>query len=145
MRILLLFAMFLAAGSLLVMPIEVLAHGTEKHDNMVPVDAQMKKLHAIMPTFSVACANMETALEKGEIAIVASEAEKITSAIPDLKKSKPHKNIKQRRKFVDHAASLEKAVITTVDLAKKGKLVEAKAAYKKVEGVCSACHAKFRD
>ena len=70
MRMLLLFAMFLATGSLLVIPIEVFAHGTEKHDNMVPVDSQMKKLHAIMPMFSLACANMETAIEKGEIAIV---------------------------------------------------------------------------
>jgi hypothetical protein len=35
------------------------AHGTEKHDNMAPVDAQMKKLHAIMPIFPLACANME--------------------------------------------------------------------------------------
>jgi soluble cytochrome b562 len=137
--------MFLTAGSLLVMPIEVLAHGTEKHGNMVPTDAQMKKLHAIMPMFSLACANMETALEKGEIAIVASEAEKITTAIPELKKSKPHKNIKQWSKFVNHASNLEKAVITTADLAKKGDLVEAKAAYKKVEATCAACHAKFRD
>jgi soluble cytochrome b562 len=121
------------------------AHGTGKHDKMVPADAQMKKLHAMMPMFSLACANMETGLEKGEIAIIESEAEKITTAIPDLKKSKPHKNLKQRSKYVDHVSNLEKAVITTVDLAKKGDLVEAKAAYKKVEEACAACHAKFRD
>jgi soluble cytochrome b562 len=121
------------------------AHGTEKHGKMVPADDQMKKLHAIMPMFSLASANMETALEKGEIAIVVSEAEKITTAIPELKKSKPHKNLKQRSKYVDHASNLEIAVITTVDLAKKGNLVEAKAAYKKVEEACAACHAKFRD
>lgn len=126
MKMLLSFAMFLTAGSLLVMPIEVLAHG--KEDHKVVMDEQMKKLHAIMPMFSLVSANMETALEKGEIAIVESEAEKITTAIPELKKSKPHKNIKQRSKFVDHASNLEKAVITTVDLAKKGALVEAKAA-----------------
>ncbi|MEI6824586.1 MAG: cytochrome c [Desulfuromonadales bacterium] len=145
MRILLSLAMLLTAGSMLVMPIEVLAHGTEKHDHMVPTDVQMKKLHAMMPMFSLASANMETALEKGEIAVLESEAEKITAAIPELKKSKPHKNIKQRSKFVDHASNLEKAVMTTVDLAKKGDLVEAKAAYKKVEETCAACHAKFRD
>lgn len=63
-----------------------LAHGTEKHDNMAPMDAQMKKLHAIMPLFSLASANMETALEKGEIELLQSEAEKITAAIPELKK-----------------------------------------------------------
>jgi cytochrome c556 len=145
MRIRLSFALFLAAGSLLVRPIEVLAHGTKKHDNMVPTDAQMKKLHAIMPMFSLASAQMETALEKGEIALVESEAKKITSAIPELKKSKPHKNIKQRSKFIDHASNLEKVVITTVDLAKKGDFVEAKEAYKKIEETCATCHAKFRD
>lgn len=121
------------------------AHGAEKHDKMVPADAQMKILHAMMPMFSLVCANMETGLEKGEIAIIESEAEKITAAIPDLKKSKPHKNLKQQSRYVDHVSSLEKAVITTVDLAKKGDLVEAKAAYKKVEAACAACHAKFCD
>jgi len=145
MRILLSFVIFLTAGSLLVLPVDVLAHGTEKHDNMVPIDAQMKKLHAIMPMFSMASANMEAALEKGEIAIVASEAEKITSAIPELKKSKPHKNIKQRSKYVAQASNLEEAITTTVDMAKKGNLAEAKAAYKKVEETCAACHTKFRD
>lgn len=122
-----------------------LAHGTEKHDTVAPMDAQMKKLHAIMPLFSLASAKMETALEKGEIALLESEAGKITAAIPDLKKSKPHKNIKQQSTFTDHATNLEKAVITTVNLAKKGNLAEAKAAFKKVEQACTACHAKFRD
>lgn len=120
-------------------------HGTEKHGNMMPMDSQMKKLHAIMPMFSLACDNMVSALEKGEIARIESEAGKITAAIPDLKKTKPHKNIKQQSTFVTHASNLEKAVNTTVELAKKGALVEAKAAYKKVEGACAACHAKFRD
>jgi cytochrome c556 len=142
MRILMI-ALFLAAGSLLVMPVKVLAHGKEEHK--VVMDEQMKKLHAIMPMFSLASAQMETALEKGDLAIVESEAEKITAAVPELKKSKPHKNIKQWSKFVYHASNLEKAVITTVDLAKKRDSVEAKAAYKKIEETCAACHAKFRD
>jgi cytochrome c556 len=122
-----------------------LAHGTNNHDTMVPSDAQMKKLHAIMPMFSLATANMEIALEKGEVTALKLEADKITSAIPELKKSKPHKNINQRSKFVEHASNLEKAVTTVVDLAKKGDLIEAKAAYIKVEVACAACHAKFRD
>lgn len=139
----LMIALFLSAGSLLVMPVKVLAHGKEVHK--VVMDEQMKKLHAIMPMFSLASAQMETALEKGDLAIVESEAEKITAAIPELKKSKPHKNFKQWSKFLDHASNLEKTVITTVDLAKKGDFVEAKAAYKKIEETCVACHAKFRD
>jgi soluble cytochrome b562 len=112
---------------------------------MVPADAPMKKLHTMMPVFSLASAAMETALEKGELSVLESEAKKITSAIPDLKKTQPHKNIKQRGKYVEHASYLEECVVTTVAQAKKGSLTEAKAAFEKVEEACAACHAKFRD
>lgn len=121
------------------------AHGTEKHSNMVPADAQMKKLHAIMPMFSLASAALETALEKGDVTVVETEAEKIIAAIPDLKKSKPHKNIKQRKKFVEFAATLEETINYTAALAKQGDFVGAKAAFKNAEITCAACHAKFRD
>ena len=121
------------------------AQGSEKHGKSVPANAQMKKLHGMMPMFSVSSAKLETALEKGEVAAVVTEAEKIIAAIPDLKKSKPHKNIKQRKRFVELATNLEETVTTTVDLAKKGDLAGAKAAFKKVEEVCAACHAKFSD
>lgn len=121
------------------------AHGTEKHGNTAPTDAQMKKLHGMMPMFSLASAGMGTALERDEVASLEAEAKKITAAIPDLKKSKPHKNIKQRVKFVELATYLEKTVNSTVDLAKTGDLAGAKVAFKKVERACAACHAKFRD
>lgn len=122
-----------------------IAHGTEKHDNAAAGDAQMKKLHAMMPMFSLASAGLETALEKGNIAAVEAEAGKILSALPDLKKSKPHKNINQRKKFVSIAANLESATASTLDLAKKGDFSGAKAAFKRAEEACAACHAKFRD
>jgi len=38
-----------------------------------------------------------SSLVKGEVAAAETEAGKILAAIPDLKKSKPHKNIKQRK------------------------------------------------
>ena len=120
-------------------------HETEKHGKMVPVDDQMRKLHAMMPMFSVASAGLETALDKNEALKAETEAAKILAAIPDLKKSKPHKNIKQRKKFVEHASDLEKTVITTVSLIKNGDPVQAKAAFKTIEEICVACHAKFRD
>jgi len=123
----------------------VFAHGMEKHGNTAKADAQMKKLHAIMPMFSVASAKLETALEKGEVAAVETEAGKIIAAIPDLKKSKPHKNIKQRKIFVEIASNLGETVLSTVALAKKGDFSGAKTAFKKVEEACAACHAKFRD
>jgi len=123
---------------------QALAHGTEKHDKAAPADAQMKKMHDMMPMFSLASARLETSLEKGDTAAVESEAGKMLAAIPDLKKSKPHKNIKQRKEFAGLATKMEKNLISTVELAKSGDLAGAKTAFKKVEEICAACHAKFR-
>lgn len=121
------------------------AHGTEKHSKMVPVDAQMKKLHAMMPMFSLASAELESALEKGDIVAAKIQADKILATTPDLKKSKPHKNVKQLKKFVGLATNFDETVTSTVDFIKKGNLSGAKAAFEKVEEICTACHAKFRD
>ena len=135
---------FVALGSLTLSGLAV-AHGTEKHDKMSPAEAQMKKLHAMMPMFSVTTAKLEDALEQGDATAAEAEAGKIVAAIPDLKKTKPHKNFKQRKKFVELATNLEVAVNTTIDLVKKGDFANAKVAYKKIEEACAACHAKFRD
>ena len=134
----------LVVGSLIVCGI-AFAHGTEKHGKKTDADVQMKKFHAMMPMFSVTTATMEAALEKGDAAALEAEAGKIVAAIPDLKKSKPHKNIKQRKKFVELATSLGIAVNSTVDLAKKSDFAGAKGAFKRVEAACAACHATFRD
>src|SRR6266567_3292574 len=111
MRKLALFAVVLFAGMLLIKPIEASAHGKDSHGGTI--DAQMKKLHAMMPMFSVASADLESALEKGDAPAAETEAGKILAAIPDLKKSKPHKNVKQRKKFVELATSLDKSVTAT--------------------------------
>ena len=121
------------------------AHGTKKPGKTTATDAQMKKMHDMMPMFSLASAAMETALEKGDVAAVETEAAKIVAAIPDLKISKPHKNIKQRKKFVELATSFEEAITSTVALAKKGDFAGAKAAFINAEKACAACHAKFRN
>ena len=121
------------------------AHGTEQHGKTTPADSQMIKLHGMMPMFSVASAGLEVALDRGEVAAIEAEAGRIIAAIPDLKKSQPHKNIKQRKKFIELATDLDNRVTTTVDLAKNGDFAGAKTAFKKVEKVCVACHAKFRD
>lgn len=109
------------------------------------MDARMKKFHAMMPMFSVASAKLETALDNGDTAAVEAEAGKMLAATPDLKKSKPHKNVKQRKEFVGLATDFEKTVASTRDLAGKGDFAGAKNAFKKAEEVCVACHAKFRD
>lgn len=124
---------------------QALAHGTEEHDKMSPEDAPMMKLHGIMPMFAVASAKLKTALEKGDTDAVEVEAGKILKAIPDLKKSRPHKNIKHRKDFALLAANLDKTVTSTLVSAKKGDFAGARAAFKKVEEQCAACHAKFRD
>lgn len=96
-----------------------LPHGPEHHDKMSN-DAQMKKLHAMMPMFSQACAGLETALEKGYAPAASVHAKKILAAVPDFKKSKPHKNINQKKKFVVIAIGLENAVNLTTYLAHEG-------------------------
>jgi cytochrome c556 len=121
------------------------AHGVEKHGKTVTADVQMEKLHAMMPMFSVTSAKLETALEKGDAAEAAVEAGKIIAAVPDLEKSKPHKNAKHRKLFVEQARKLGTAATTIVTLAKSGDFSGAKTAFKKVEEACAECHAKFRD
>jgi len=122
-----------------------LSHGTENHDKITPADAQMRKLHAMMPMFSVASGKLEAAIERVDAVTVEVEAGKILKALPDLKKSKPHKNVNQWKKYVELATNLETAVATTVELSKKGDLARTRAAFKRIEDICAACHAKYRD
>jgi len=119
------------------------AHGTEQHGSMAH-DAQMQKLHAMMPMFSVASAQLETALEKKDAAAADKEAGKILAAVPDLKKSKPHRNVKLKKGFVKLATQLEEQTVTVRDLAQKGDFPAAQDAFKKLEATCGQCHDKYR-
>ncbi len=105
----------------------------------------MKKMHHMMPRFSAAAASLEAALAKEDLTAAEAEANKILSALPDLEKSKPHKNLKEGPRFVELAKKEKLAVATTMDIAKKGDFAAALAAFKKAEAVCAECHAKFRD
>lgn len=120
-------------------------HGAETHGKAKHAGAQMKKMHQMMPTFSAAAASLEAALVKEDLAATEAESNKILSALPDLEKSKPHKNLKERPRFVELAKKEKVAVATTVDFAKKGDFAAARVAFKKAEAVCAECHAKFRD
>lgn len=120
------------------------AHGNKARHSAVD-DKQMKKLHTIMPMFSVALASLEAALKKGDSATAEKEANKIITAVPDLKKSRPHKNVTQQKMFAGLAHDLENAVNLSVRLAKKGDFTGAKSAFSTAEEICVACHAKFRD
>jgi cytochrome c556 len=121
------------------------AHGTEEHGKRVPTDAQMKRLHAMMTVFSVASAEMETAIEKGAATEVKAQANRILPAVPDLKKSKPHKNIKQITVFKSIAGKMGADITKIVTLAEKGNFAEAKVVFKNMEARCTECHTKFRD
>ncbi len=122
-----------------------LAHGTEKHGKTTPADAHIKKLHGMMPMFSTCSANIEAALDKGDAAAIEAEADKINSAILDLNKTKPRKNISQSKKMTAQINSLGTAINSTTDLAKKGDFAGAKASFKEVDKSCIACHAIFRN
>lgn len=141
MRKLALIMVVLSAGMLFINPVKAPAHGKNSHDG----DEQMKKLHNMMPVFSVALAECDTALINGDVAAAKAPADKIMAAAPDLKRCKPHKNVKQRKKFVELATYFEESVSSTVALIKKDDLSGAKAALKKVEEACTVCHSKFRD
>jgi cytochrome c556 len=121
------------------------AHGTEKHGKMVPTDTQMKRLHAMMTVFSVASAEMEMAIEKSDATGVKAQANRILSAVPDLKKSKPHKNIKQITVFKSIAGKMGVDITKIVTLAEKDNFAEAKVVFKNMEARCTECHTKFRD
>ena len=136
------FILLLGAVMVLQGPITASAHDTHG-DHMD--DARMKKLHAMMPVFSGASAALELAIDKGDAGAAKVQADRILAAIPDLKKSRPHKNVKEQKKFATLAAKLEENVVLTADHVKKGDFEGAKAAFKKVEEVCAVCHAKFRD
>jgi len=135
---------YAALGVLIIAQI-AFAHGNEKHDKGMQDDAQMKRLHAMMPMFSVSLAQMEAALEMGNSNVVVSEGDKILAAIPDLKMSKPHKNAKQRKKYVEMALSLESSMKSAIGYAQNNDFSSAKTALKKVEVACATCHTKFRD
>ncbi|GFO58384.1 hypothetical protein GMST_07090 [Geomonas silvestris] len=119
------------------------AHGTGAHGGMEH-DPQMRKLHAMMPMFSMASAELETALEKGDAAAADKESGKILAAIPDLKVSRPHRNVKQKKGFVKLAKQLEDRATEVRGLSQKGDFAAARPAFRKLEATCGECHDRYR-
>jgi len=119
-------------------------HGREEHGKHHN-DAQMTKLHKMMPRYGKAQVSMNAALESGDLKVIAKETAYLLSTTADLKKSKPHKNHAELEEFRKIAAGFEQDVKKTADSAKKGDLAGAKAAFASARKRCDACHAKFRD
>jgi len=115
-------------------------HATGHHE-----DARMKKLHEMMPMYAQAQARIIGALEKRDAAVVESEVGKILATIPDLKKSRPHKNLKEVSKLRKIAGDFEADIRATAASAKKGDFAGAGTAFSRAQKRCDACHAKFRD
>ncbi|WP_298272392.1 cytochrome c [Geobacter sp.] len=120
------------------------AHEGEVHGKKHS-DAQMDKFHRMMPMYAQAQAKIKGALEKGDVATVASESEKILATIEDLKKSRPHKNPKHLGTFRKIADAFAADVRATATMARRGDVTGAGAAFRKAEGRCNECHAGFRD
>jgi soluble cytochrome b562 len=99
----------------------------------------------MMPMFAAELPKVESALEKRDAAAVEIGAGKMLAAVPDLKKSKPHKNLSHMKEFRSIAARYEHDLKDTVNLAKKGDFTKAKVVFKNAEAKCAECHAKFRD
>jgi len=119
------------------------AHEGEHHEGH-DADMQMQKLHKMMPMYSTTLPKLQTAVEKGDASAAEAEGGAILATIPDLKKSKPHKNLKQLKTFRKIADGFGKQVKETVELVNKGDFAQAKVAAQKVEATCAECHAKFR-
>ena len=109
------------------------------------MDEEMARQHRMMGMYAQAQAKIAGALEKRDAATVETETRKLLATIPDLKKAKPHKNLKERKIFQKIASAFEGDVKTTSALAKKRDFPGAKAAFTKAQKRCDECHAKFRD
>lgn len=120
------------------------AHEGETHEMRHKGDEQMQKLHHIMPMYAQAQAKINEALAKKDAETTKAETEKILATITDLKKAKPHKNLKEIEAFRKIAAAFAGDVKKTAVLAKNGDFVGATGAFQSAQGRCNECHAKFR-
>ena len=137
--------MVTAACAILLAQGAVYAHEGEKHQGRHKADAQMERLHKMMPVYAQIQAKISEAIEKGDGAAVEAETGKILATTPDLKKAKPHKNLKELKTFRRIATAFEGEIKETAALAKKGDFTGARAAFANAQKKCDECHAKFRD
>jgi soluble cytochrome b562 len=143
MRVLLIFAVFLTAGIFLVIPSETHAHDPALHSGHM--DEHMGKLHIMMPMFSIAYAELGSAIAKDDRVGAKLQTDKMLAAIPDLKKSIPHKNIKQLANFKSLASKLGEDITKVGALSEKGNFASARLAYRDMGTRCNECHRQFRD
>jgi soluble cytochrome b562 len=135
----------IAISALLLIQGTTFAHEGENHAKKHKEDAQMVKLHKMMPVYAQSQAKINEALSSGDAATIKNETGKILATIPDLKKSKPHKNLKQLATFRKIASEFEGDVKKTALMANSGNFGGAKDAFQAAQMRCNECHTKFRD
>jgi soluble cytochrome b562 len=69
----------------------------------------------------------------------------LPAGIPELKKTKPHKNDKQLADFKSLASKLSEDITKVGLLAERGSFASARLAYKDMEARCTEYHSRFRD
>lgn len=121
------------------------AHEGENHSKNHKEDAQMDKLHKMMPMYAQAQAKINEALLNEDVATIKKETGKILATITDLKNAKPHKNFKQLATFRKMASAFEGEVKKTAEKAKIRDFLGAREAFLIAEMRCNQCHVKFRD
>lgn len=119
-------------------------HGGMEHDGM-HMDESMARQHRMMAMYAQSQAKINESLQKQDAVTVEAETRKILATIPDLKKTRPHKNVKVRKEIIRIAAAFERDLKATVVNLNKRDFIGARKAFNRAEGKCSACHAKFRD
>lgn len=131
------------AGALLLVSAAAQAREEQQHGKH-HAEAQMAKLHKMMPRYAKAQALIEKSLDRGDLKTVAKQADYLLSTTPDLKKSKPHKNVAQLEEFQKIAAEFEVEVNKVTKSAKAGDIAGARAAFASAKDRCNSCHTKFR-
>jgi len=119
------------------------AHEGEDHQHHH--DGQMAKLHKMMPKYASSREAINAALAKGDLVAVNKETAYLLSTTADLKKSKPHKRLKELEKYQQMAGEFEQDVKNTAESARKGDLDGARSSFAKAQNLCNTCHAGFRD
>jgi Cytochrome C' len=121
------------------------AHEAGEHNMSHDQDPRMLVLHKIMPKFARAQVRISEALKERNTPAVKSETGEILKSLPELKKARPHKNLRNLPTFRKIADAFEKEIRATAALAKVGNYAEAARAFAKAQKRCDECHAKFRD
>jgi cytochrome c556 len=121
------------------------AHGQEHHTTEHTSDAQMRKLHAMMQQCGAAQTRIEGAFAKGDCTAAEKEIAGMIKAIPDLKKTRPHKGLNHLEALKKLAVDFDADLRQSLTLAKQGDLNGARQAFSRSREKCAACHALFRD